>query len=247
MFHAPHEFLAGQHITLDLGGQSDITLTTELTNAGWDGSTPINVIIRIVTGQKLSSTATGTPALIIDVLPADSKVFLINDGEITGKGGAPAANGGPALQVDTQVGNTIIAVDNLNGEINGGGGGGSTGGTGAPGSQGVGTTVVIKACEQCFANGGAGGAGGAGGSGYGPNAQTAGAAGEPGLPGACCGGDADCVQGCGTPGGTGGTGASGGGKGQEGVGGGGGSPGNSINGNANITWINFGVRNGPIT
>lgn len=115
--------------------QTGIALSTLATAAGWDGTTSVEATIQ--SGVILNTTTTGTAALSIDI--ADSTI--INNGSITGKGGAKGsgAAGGHAMSVSV----SGTTVQNNSGAFIAGGGGagsGSQGGGGAGESNTPGTT-----------------------------------------------------------------------------------------------------------
>jgi hypothetical protein len=202
-------------------------------------------------GIRVGSTSTGVAAAVTGAWPAMTTKPLLKfaepplaapKGRIQGKGGAggagassfstgsPGSSGGPAFKADV-----LFSIDNEFGEIFGGGGGGGGGGGNAVvawGGGGGGGGAGV--------NGGAGGNGGFGLSG----------SGGPGGAGTADGG------GGGGPAATGGAGAggAGGGPGLAGAsgqtvdlaGGSGGGAGNAVEGNSNITWVNFGDRRGGI-
>jgi len=231
---------------------SNYTLNTAKAPGYSAGKT--DMILNINSGVIVSSSSTGTAALIVDTSwNAADTVRINNSGVILGRGGNGGAgayfsaggnggSGGLALQVQR-----ALTMNNLN-RISGGGGGGGGGGLsvavyvdGAGGGGGGGIGVSSGGSGTTgSANGAAGtltanGGGGAGAS----NSYTTG---EPPV----------------TYVATGGAGGSGGSYGSNGVDGGpgntpgrdrgfGGAAGGAITGNSNITYINTGTRNGGIS
>lgn len=236
--------------------------------AGWNQAS--NVIATINAGVTIYSTSTGTPALTINgSFPAG--VSLINNGVILGMGGnggnganaypwysagdsrnigTAGTSGGLALSVSV-----AVSITNNN-RIAGGGGGGGGGGA-AHWSYG-------KAGES-WAGGGGGGGGinfgsaGARGIGTGGSSPSNGTAGSAGTLTSNGGGGAG-GNGSPTFGGAGGAGGSYGSSGSTGgngtwtqspgsgsAGQSGGAAGGAVAGNANITWVATGTRNGGIS
>lgn len=238
--------------------QTNANLRTLAVAAGWNQTS--KVVATINSGVFIYSTSTGTPALTINgSFPGG--VQLNNNGTIQGQGGSAGnggsasgttansggngSSGGPALSVSVPVSinntNRIaggggggggggaaiydVGKNNFN-RVGGGGGGGGLGGVG--GSAGSGGTATDR-------NGSAGGAGtlttngggGAGGSFVGISGGTGGSGGTYGSSGATA---------------TAATATSF--RGAAGSGGGGGA---AVVGNANITWIATGTRNGGIS
>ena len=150
------------------GSTSNYNLFTALGSPAY----PVWAEVTIDSGVIVSSTSTANPAFDTGAMPAGSRITIINDGNIIGKGGAagdggdtngttcttnPTAgsSGGDAMNLQADV-----IIDNTNGNIFGGGGGGGGGG---------------GACYTgplCF--GGGGGGGGAGGGSGGANGATQG-------------------------------------------------------------------------
>ncbi|WP_316228455.1 SpvB/TcaC N-terminal domain-containing protein [Bradyrhizobium sp. SZCCHNR1039] len=216
-------------------------------------------VVTIASGVVIGSSSTGAYALDTGVFPSGSALQIVNNGIITGAGGAgsygqggpcldatgsfatpyPGNPGGPALHAQTPV--SIVN----NGSIWGGGGGGS-GGIGMPGG-------TLNGRSGGGAGGGAGSVPGSGGLDvYSGNALSTG-----GQPGTLTSGGA----GSGTVGAYGG--GSGGGPGQAGMGsyyqgtngngqrvnycvGTGGAAGASAVGNSYVTWIATGDVRGPM-
>jgi hypothetical protein len=234
--------------------QVNANLRTLAVNAGWNQSSALTATI--ASGVYIYSTSTGTPALTINgSFPGG--VTLVNNGTIQGMGGAggvggyrpsgsvPATAGaGGGLALSVSVG---VSINNAN-RIAGGGGGG--------GGAGYITRYYgkMQATDLSGSSGGGGLGGGAGGAsvgylyGFTPNAGQAGTLTSAGAGGAA---KIDTVNSgaynlAGAAGGSygaaGGTGPSGGN-----AGGGGGAAGAAVAGNANITWIAVGTRNGGIS
>jgi len=142
----------------------------------------------INSGVVISSSSTGTAALVTGSFPAGSIVHLINNGSIYGKGGkggagsastngSPGAAGGDALSLGFN-----ITITNGSGQIFGGGGGGGGGagiGVGFPitsyGGGGGGSGAGTSATTGGAGGNGTGGDGGTGGTGTGTTAGSAGA------------------------------------------------------------------------
>ena len=222
-----------------------------LSNGGAAGTWYVTIAGGVVVG----STSTGTPALDSGTFPAGSALQLVNNGTITGRGGAggnggvPSSTtcgsgasgtaGGPAIQLRLSTNLTN------NGSIWGGGGGGGGGGDAGVGgfrsyggggggagaglvanSGGSGGTANVTGSPGGSGSQSAPGAGGAGGSGIG---GAGGAGGGPGLAGGA-GGSASAIY-CSTGGGSGGSGA---------------AAGSAVLGNSFITWSAVGDRRGPL-
>ena len=247
--------------SFNLTSGSNLNLRTQALSAGWDGNA--YVIATIPSGNTIQSASTGSAALTIDgSFPAGVK--LINQGTITGRGGN-GGNGGNCSGSTTVAGSigfaggtallvTISAsVDNGSGVINGGGGGGGGGGA-----------AYHAAKTYTYGCGGGGGGGGfgvssgaTGGSATGASANYPGGSGSGGTlttnGGGGAGGNSgsNAYAGSGGSGGlTGSTGSTGGSgysvSGNAKAGGSGGAAGSCTSGNANITWIATGTRNGPL-
>lgn len=240
--------------------QTDYNLYNAMVAAGWDGQRAVNVNLTIDSGIIFSSSANTIPAFTVGALPANSSVYIINNGFIVGRGGqgvgkgtptqtsynltAPAsANGGTAFTTTIPV-----SIDNLNGTIGGGGGGGGAGGS----------TGADCSCSSCggvsLAGMGVGGGGagfGSAGTGYGTwrnNTQYFGlltsTAGTSTAAGAA-NGSGGAGGTLGQAGGTGSGSVQCGYTNQSGPGTGG-TAGDCTSGNSNITWINNGIRLGAL-
>lgn len=156
---------------------ANVNWTTLLTNAGWNGTTPVNTSITVNSGVVVYSTSTGTEALKQGgAFPAGSTASIVNAGTVTGKGGAGGVGGGDtgsANGVNGAVGgigitiDSAVSIDNTGGIIAGGGGGGGGGGY----ASGVHTVLpdVFSAVSS--------GSGGGGGGGSSISAAAAGAGG----------------------------------------------------------------------
>jgi hypothetical protein len=125
--------------------QTNVSLATLATNAGWNGTT--KVVATVGTNVYISSNSTGSPALTVpNSFP--NGVDLVNNGFIMGMGGnggnhawgsasvSNGAAGGPAISISRN-----ITITNTSGYIGGGGGGGGTSlgtfvGTGGGGAGG---------------------------------------------------------------------------------------------------------------
>jgi hypothetical protein len=206
--------------------------------------------LTINSGVFVYSTSTGAYALQVDTSwTTGDTVTIINNGVIIGRGGnggnggtqfGPASGvgggtGGPALLVQR-----ATSINNLN-RISGGGGGG--------GGGALGGRIRNKSLQP---SGGGGGGGGIGVSSGGTGGFGFNQVGQPGGGGSLFGAGGGGSGFAGGPGGSGGTYATSGSPGANGpntgnVGGGGGGGGAAVVGNGNITWINFGTRNGAIS
>ena len=237
---------------------ANYVLSDAANTAGWNGIIPIDATITIDSSQFVYATSTSAAAFRIT--PSGtlaggsvSRVRLINNGVISGKGGyggpgsSGGENGGPGLSADGL--GYPIDVNNL-GTVagGGGGGGGGTSGTGTDGGEGT---------ASYGAGGGGGGAGysgGAGGGGSGGNYP--GGTGGTGSWNAGGGGGGG-GSGNGVSAGPGGSGGSAGNNGSNGSGGsnlsnangpwGGGAGGSASINSSNITWVNTGSRLGAIS
>lgn len=234
--------------------QVNANLRTLAVNAGWNQSSALTATI--ASGVYIYSTSTGTPALTINgSFPGG--VTLVNNGTIQGMGGAggvggywtgasilPTAGSGGGLALSVSVG---VSINNANRIAGGGGGGGGA-------SRVTRYYGKMQGTELGGASGGGGIGGGAGGAssgyryGFTPSAGSAGT-----LTSAGAGGPAtiDTVNSgqYNLAGATGGSYGSAGGTGPSGgtAGGAGGAAGAAVAGNANITWIAVGTRNGGIS
>ncbi|MCT4638298.1 MAG: hypothetical protein N4A72_11385 [Bacteroidales bacterium] len=140
----PQEFV----ITLEVKTYYSFDVRNFLINSGWDGITPVRIIIPA--GTVIGSESTSTPSLNIRDVRFPEKVTIENHGEIIGRGGNGARSncgdyrygnthsngyaGGPAIGMS---GDGTIIIDN-HGLIAGGGGGGGGGGLGKYASAGAG-------------------------------------------------------------------------------------------------------------
>ncbi len=248
--------------------QTNANLRTLAVNAGWNQSS--KVVATINSGVYISSNSTGTPALTVNgSFPGG--VELINGGIIAGMGGgggngrgnvwspglswtagSAGAAGGLALSVAS-----AVSITNNN-TISGGGGGGGGGGAAAQ----VGGKYVY------FGVGGGGGGGRTGLTNSSGGTRGSNYNGSSGITTYASNGGAGTVSSIGAGGAqastgnniTGGSGGSGGAWGSSGASGGngnpynssgapygGGSAGGAVAGNANITWVATGTRNGGIS
>ncbi len=232
---------------------NNLDFRTLILAAGWNGTSPVHATVTINSGVYVGSSSTATSAFTIQgSFPTGSTLSLVNNGHISGAGGAGGGDqyshsstinggtGGTALTVSI-----AVSITN-NGYIWCGGGGGG-GGAGA-GDVGL-----------CGGGGGGGTVAGGGGPGYTASftghAGTATAGGTAGRYSALMGGSG------GNPGSgkAGRSGASnsgaGGGGGSPGYGGGvgasvgaahgvGGLAGYYIVGNSHVTWVATGTRLG---
>lgn len=250
-------FLFFRTITSD---QADYNLYNQMIAAGWDGQRPVVANITINNGVVIYSTTTASPAFTIYSIPANSSIYITNNGFIVGRGGqgvgkgyptntdynltAPAsANGGTAFTTIVPV-----SIDNLNGTIGGGGGGGGAGGA----------IAADCSCSNCSGVALAGMGVGGGGAGFGsagagfqnwqnntqykdPISSSAGAATTAGAVNGAGGAGGSLGQ----AGSTGGGAARCGYTAQSGPGTGG-AAGDCTSGNSNITWVNNGIRLGAL-
>jgi hypothetical protein len=240
--------------------QTDYNLYNAMIAAGWDGQRAVNVNLTIGAGIVFSSSANTISAFTVGALPANSSVYIINNGFIVGRGGqgvgkgfpgngdynltAPAsANGGTAFTTTVPV-----SIDNLNGTVGGGGGGGGAGGSIAADCSCSGCGGVALAGMGV----GGGGAGfGTAGSGF-QNWQNNTQYKDPITSSAGTATAAGAVNGTGGAGGTlGQAGSTGGGAARCGYTnqsgpGTGGAAGACTSGNLNITWVNNGIRLGTL-
>jgi len=238
---------------------ANYVLSDVANTAGWDGIIPIDATVIIDSSKFVYSTSTSTAAFRVkasDTISGGSvsRVRLINNGVISGKGGygGPGSSGGeqggPGLSAASL--SYPMDVNNL-GTIAGGGGGGGGGqsGTGTDGGEGT---------ASYGAGGGGGGAGysgGAGGGGTGGNFPGGtGASGSWNAGGGGGGGG----SGNGVAAGSGGSGGSAGQNGSDGNAGnnnlsnrngpwGRGAGGSASISSSNITWVNTGSRLGAVS
>jgi hypothetical protein len=234
--------------------QTNANLRTLAVNAGWNGTS--RVVATINSGVYVYSTSTGTPALTVNG-SFPNGVQLNNNGTIQGMGGGggvggyrpggvvqATAGGGGGLALSVSV---AVSINNAN-RIAGGGGGG--------GGAGYITRYYgkMQGTDLSGSSGGGGLGGGAGGAAVGslyaftPNAGQAGTLTSAGAGGAAKVDAANSGQ-YNLAGASGGSYGSAGGTGPTGnsAGGGGGAAGGAVSGNANITWIATGTRNGGIS
>lgn len=236
---APAGFGAGVHvirIVID-GNRTDYDLAADLqASHGWDGAAPVNVHVTVNAGVTIDASSTAVPAFAID-LPAGSRVTLVNNGDIIGrggKGGAPTATyGGAGTAGGTALWTNVATIIDNQGIIAGGGGGGGAGGSG-----------LSNGGIRVYGAGGGGGAAYGLGSGTGADgSKMSGGAGGPQV------WNANTVGGAGGDGGDlgdgGNAGAAGWGDGSYWGGGSGGAAGKYLTGAANVTWINVGDVRGP--
>jgi hypothetical protein len=229
---------------------SNANLRTLAISAGWNQTS--RLVATINSGVTIFSTATTTPALTVNgSFPGG--VELINNGIILGRGGAGGRGGsaGAASGLAGGVGGngltvqSPISINNVN-RISGGGGGG--GGGGPQYAGGCASSPKSGFDDYGKAGGGGGGIGnGTAGQGGTSSCSGTGNAGQAGTLTTAGGGG---FGGGGSSGGSGGSYGSSGATGQNGPQvnqpGAGGAGGSAVVGNANITWIAFGTRNGAI-
>jgi len=157
-------------------------LSTRMTAAGWNGTSPVIANVTINSGVIVSSTASTIAAFLVGTYAAGSTVNITNNGIVAGlfglggRAGSGGVNangktGGTAFQIGTP---TTITNNNL---ISGGGGGGGVGGdviasfcqgTGG-GAGGTGGTAILMTANLTLVNNSliaAGGGGGGAGASY---------------------------------------------------------------------------------
>jgi len=229
---------------ITVNGGSNFNLRDYAIANYWNGEA---LLVFTNTGA-MTSTDPGTPAMTINgSFPGGLK--FINQGTITGKGGAGGRGGGGQGYAGTagSKGGTGLSVssacsiDNQSTIAGGGGGGGGgaqtavLGGAGGGGGGGAG-----------YGDGGAGGAAAAGGA-RGGNGVAGGASNGGGGGGAVGDGRANTAGGPGGSGGGLGSAGNAGGRSQDGTyaGQGGGGAGNSVTGYGNVSWISTGSLVGP--
>jgi len=174
---------------ISIGGDvANVNLRT-LANAA--GYTSGNCTIRILAGVEVYSATAGSPAITVGTWPAGVTVTLVNQGTISGAGGAggngyvistaaPTAGQAGGTALDASAATTFtFRLDNTGGTIRGGGGGGAGCGGGYIADFGYGPGY--------FAGGGGGGGkgrmgGGAGNPGYFDTFGNLPAPGTPGSP-----------------------------------------------------------------
>jgi hypothetical protein len=131
-------------------------ILSTLTSNGWDGIKKVKLTLTVNSGVTVGSNTTATAALIIPVMPANSLVILINNGNIYGAGGAAGVggsgnvgnagqDGGIALSISTPT--TISNYGNIKG--GGGGGGGGAGYIESVQCNCVNTEQKSAICCQC--------------------------------------------------------------------------------------------------
>lgn len=185
----------------------------------WDGVKPIDLTLAITGSVWSNDKAVAAITILAADFPSAMKIRINNSGLICGKGDWGPAGG--ALKVTRPV------IITNTGSINGGGyhaSGGGGGGCMYDGNDNDGDSTCGCCMWQCCAT--AGGTGYGYGYSYADQPRTIGGSGN-----GCY-----SVDGCGSRSG-----------GAGGVGGGPGSSGYAVSGNALITWINTGTRNGSIS
>jgi len=228
--------------------QTNANLRSLAVAAGWNGTS--RVVATINSGVTVYSTSTGTPALTING-SFPNGVQLNNSGVILGRGGnggngwlsqqsTAGGAGGLALSVTT-----AVSINNANRIAGGGGGGGAGGGASyVPGGK----------SSPAYAGGGGGGGGIGNGAGGLSGSYPAGAGGAGTLTSAGSGGggyqNGSAISGNGGAGGSYGSSGTNGTtapSADNGTTTSGGIAGGAVSGNANITWIATGTRNGGIS
>lgn len=183
-----HAFLASYGV-LTLNISADTNNYNAYTTAG-SPTLPMKVIVRILSGVTVGSTASATPAFVTGAWPAGTVLTIYNEGTIRGQGGnggAGATGNNPGLQGTAGVAGGSALSLSLNtslqnfGTIQGGGGGGGGGGStwwisgttgGGGGGGGQGHTTSSGGAKGAFTGGfirdsAAGNPGGAGSAGTG--------------------------------------------------------------------------------
>lgn len=203
-----------------------------------------DLTLTINSGVFVYSNSTGSYAFDVDTSwTAGDTITIVNNGVIVGRGGnGNSGAGGPGFRAQR-----AVSFNNAN-RIAGGGGGGGKGGQ-----------SNYSGIYKGYAYGGGGG-GGIGNGPGGPGGESAGNTGTGGGSGTLTspgggggggfvyqGGKAYSYAGGGGTGGTYGSSGANGGAGAGGAGAGGGAAGGAVVGNANITWIATGTRNGSIS
>jgi uncharacterized Zn-binding protein involved in type VI secretion len=236
--------------------------------AGWNQVAPLIATVIIAQGVVIGSAGVSTPSFRTgSVFPSGSKLYLINNGYIVGRGGiggggtrgtgfAGSGGGGGAGTVLGPAGLGNVGTNGY-GDYNGNNGTAGTltrGGAGGayvdygvainlgPGYGGFNAGIGGPALEATYDltvtnNGTIGGGGGGGGQGGGGIQRNT------SLVFAAGGQGGDL----GAPGSQGGTKEVLVGRGGAGIGGAGGAPGAAVIGNAYILWLAFGIRAGAIT
>ena len=123
---------------------ADYNLYNDMITNGWNGIKPLNVTVTINSGVAVYSSTKAGYGFNIDNMPIGSRIKIINNGYIVGKGGkgvgrlndpaqgvpadslaaAAFATGGVAFRTTF-----ACIIDNTNGVIGGGGGAGGAGGS----------------------------------------------------------------------------------------------------------------------
>jgi len=130
------------NLTITSNTNNIVIAGTILTSKGWDGASPVIVLLTINAGVVVGSTTPGAPAITSGNLPPGSVIYMINRGTISGAGGAPGMGGNTTIAGVHGVGEGLPGtggggaiqlkcrawIDNLGGVIQGGGGGGGGGG-----------------------------------------------------------------------------------------------------------------------
>lgn len=158
-----HFYGATNQVTYTItSSQQQLNLATYLTGQGWDGATPVYVIVN--SGVYLWSDNTSVAGLTIpsslsNLLILENKGYIIGRGGNGGSAGAGGA-GGPALSNSA----TGVELINQSGAYIAGGGGGGAGYRGGGGGGAGGGRGGNGALEPSNASGGAGGGIGASGA-----------------------------------------------------------------------------------
>lgn len=242
-------FGGSANFNLVLSANTDnYSVSSALQAAGWNGSQPVNATITVDSGVVIGSTSATSAAFTLEAMPAGSIIKLINNGTISGCGGAGGDSTGHDSPGSTSITNATLTAGQKggtalslsyalsitnNGTIQGGGGGGGA--------------AWKNLNYDDYNTGGGGGAGSNGGTGGAASSQSYSANGSAGTLNA---GGAKGVESSVCEGGNGGA------PGSAGVGGtilnngtnqltsGGGAAGDYINGSSYATWLVTGTRLG---
>ena len=150
--------LSNKYNLIVSSNQTDYNMVTDLTAKGWNGTSPVDVQVTINSGVILTASTTAKFGFTTEMLPANSRVKIVNNGWIGGKGGTggsvgPSRSNGSAG--GTGIKFTVATVVENYGTIAGGGGGGGGGGQ-------AGCDCSSSSCGGYYCTGAVGGGGGAG-------------------------------------------------------------------------------------
>ena len=82
-------------ITTVSANQTDYNLYNAMIAAGWDGQKAVNVNLTISGGVVFSASSNGVAAFTIASIPANSSIYITNNGFIVGRGGQGVGKGVP--------------------------------------------------------------------------------------------------------------------------------------------------------